>query len=222
MYITLSNYLYKAYYYNNINSMCVTLCYYVRMLMKRMFELPDYYIERVYLDYCADVMVEMDEIECLPDSWKSQSYYWNSDSDTPYHWDITRDIKKQNLNPLREILADVPDNVHDLVYTIKYSYGNRSYKFISRSTEEFSWPPKSKEFKFTMPFISVWCLDEFDNEVKEITKHFKKAAGPRGDFHNQDVKIMDVMKYDYQKIRVKYITSSKTLNDDDSVLSLTN
>jgi len=112
--------------------------------------------------------------------------------------------------------------VSGLVYTVKYSYGNKSYKFISRNTENISWPYKPSGFRFTMPFISVWALDEFGNEVKEITKHFKKAAGPKGDFHNQDVEIKDVMKYDYQKIRVKYIMSSKVLTEDDSVLAITN
>ena len=171
--------------------------------MKYFCELPDYYIERVSMDYYADVMVEMDEIEKLPDSWKSQSYYWNSDSDTPYHWDITPDIRKGGVEILEEILEQIPNNVSGLVYTIKYSYGNKSYKFISRDTK-ITWPCKRKEIKFTMPFISVWALDEYDNEVKEITKHFKKAAGPKGDFHNQDVKVMDVMKYDYQKIRFRW------------------
>ena len=202
--------------------MLITLCYYLRQFMKYFCELPDYYIERVSMDYYADVMVEMDEIEKLPDSWKSQSYYWNSDTYTPYHWDITPDVRKRGIEPLEEILAQIPDNVSGLVYTIKYSYGNKSYKFISRNTEHIAWPHKPKEFKFTMPFISVWALDEFGNEVKEITKHFKKAAGPRGDFHNQDVKVMDVMKYDYQKVRVKFIMSSKVLSEEDSVLAITN
>ena len=201
--------------------MFITLCYYWRQIMKYFCELPDYYIERVSMDYYADVMVEMDEIEKLPDSWKSQSYYWNSDSDTPYHWDITPDIRKGGVEILEEILEQIPNNVSGLVYTIKYSYGNKSYKFISRDTK-ITWPCKRKEIKFTMPFISVWALDEYDNEVKEITKHFKKAAGPKGDFHNQDVKVMDVMKYDYQKIRVKFIMSSKVLSEDDSVFGIIN
>lgn len=200
--------------------MIETILYYVRQVIKFFCELSDHYIERVSLDYHADVMVEMGEIEKLPDAWKSQSYYWNSDADTPYHWDITPDVKKCGIDALGDIISQLPDNVDNLVYTIKYSYGNRSYKYISRGLGGLTWPRKSSGMKFIVPFMSVWGLDEFGNEVKEITKHFKKAAGPKGDFHGQDVKVMDVMKYDYQKVRVKYIMSSKDLREGESVLEI--
>ena len=202
--------------------MFITLCYYLRQFMKYFYELPDYYIERVSMDYYANVLDDMDEVDKITNSWKSQSYYWDDYSDTPYHWDITPDIRKNGIETLKEILAQIPNNVSGLVYTIKYTYGNKSYKFISRNTESLVWPPNRSGFKFITPFLSVWALDDFGNEVKEITKHFKKAAGPKGDFHNQDVKVMDIMKYDYAKVRVKYIMSSKVLTEDDSVLSMLN
>ncbi len=201
--------------------MLITLCYYWSELMKYLFELPDFYIERVTLDYYANVMLELDKIEKITGDWNSQSYYWNSDADTPYHWDITPYVKKCGIPVLDNIISNIPENVHNLVYTVKYSHGNKSYKYISREST-VTWPFPDTAMKFIPPFMSVWGLDEFGNEVKEITKHFKKAAGHRGDFHGQDVKVMDIMKYNYNKIRVKYILSSKDLSEDDSVLDIIN
>lgn len=197
-----------------------TLCYYLNRVLKFFCELPDYYIYNVSMDYNASVLLSMDEVENISDAWKDQSYYWNDDSNIiPYHWDITRQCTSTNGGALRDILNSIPENVSNLVYTVKYSYNGKTYKYVSYS-KEFHWPPPQCRMKFVQPITSVWGLDMYDKEVKEITKHFKKAAGPKGDFHGQDVKIMDIMKYDYSNINVKYIITSKKFNENDSVLSL--
>ena len=202
--------------------MFITICYYIRKFMKYLCELPDNYIERVSVDYRADVIIEYDEIDKIPNEWKSQTLYWNSDSESPYHWDITPQVKKNGVNYLNDIISNVPENVKDLVYTIKYNYNNKSYKYTSRDLRGITWPHKASGMKFIQPIMSAWALDEFGKEVKDITKHIKKASGPRGDFHDQDVKIMDIMKYDYKNIVIKYIMSQKTFSENDSVLKIIN
>lgn len=197
-----------------------TLCYYLNRVLKFFCELPDYYVHNVSIDYDASVLLGLDEVENISDAWKDQSYYWNDDSNPfSYHWDITRDFLKTRGDIMPSILGTIPSNVKNVVYRIKYSYNGRKYKYIS-SSKDFQWPPIPGKIKFVQPIMSVWAVDMFGKKVKEITKHIKKAAGPKGDFHGQDVKIMDIMKYDYSDIIVKYIMSSKKFNENDSVLSL--
>jgi len=202
--------------------MIVTVLYYIREFLKYLFELPDFYIECVSINYNADDIVELKEIEKIPYVWTSQSYYWNSNSSMVYHWDITSRVRTEGIDYLNNIISNIPSNVHDIVYTIKYTYNSKSYKYISTDETPISWPYKRGNIRCISPILSVWGIDKFGNEVKEITKHVRKAGGPKGDFHGQDVKIMDIMKYDYKRIKVKYLLTEKIFDENDSVFNIIN
>lgn len=175
---------------------------------------PDYSIDRIYIQYKADMIVDVDEADNIHPLWEGESKMW-SGTEHWYDWDITS--QQKNVN---DILSTIPDNVADLVLFVKYTYGNKSYKYVSENPE-FVWPPKSKgTFKFKLPIDEVWATTNSGHKTVNITNTFKKISGPCGDFHGQDVKIGNVMKRDYPKITVVNILGERVLNDTDSVIMI--
>ena len=196
----------------------VDILHWARSFCKYMFEFPNYYVSSVYINYTADMIVEQDEIEGLSDIWKSESKTWVG-LDGRYFWDVTKEFNKSQGVVIHDVLLFAPPNVKDIVYTIKYSYNNRTYKYVSNS-DVFYWPPRVGPMSFKMPILEAWCLDEDGNQIRNATKKLKKAAGPVGNFHNQDVKVMDVVDYDYPQLEVTTLLGSKILHESDSVLKI--
>ena len=186
-----------------------------------MFEKPDYSVEHVHLTYDADMLMEQSEIEDISDFWKSESYTWD-DIGQGYYWDVTRDFKESDGMVLAEIFASKPQNVRNIVYTIKYSYNGNTYKYVSKS-DFVVWPPhgtSSGVMSFKMPIVSAWCLNSDGIRIRNVTNKLKKAAGPKNNFHNQDVKIMDVIDYDYPQVEVTTIIGTRIVSENDSVLDI--
>jgi hypothetical protein len=157
----------------------------------------------------------MEDIESLDESWVDQSYDWTVDGH--FYWDVT----SGGTENLRRILETVPRNVSDLRYTIRYTYNNTVYKQISRS-RELVWPPeREKSLKFRLPVLDVWACDDKEKPVMNVTRTFKKFAGPRGDFHNQnDVFVRDIVKYDLPLLRVKNMLGVRMFNENDKLLDI--
>jgi len=171
---------------------------------------PDHTIERMYIQYKADMILDVDEADGISSVWEDEAKMW-SGTEHWYDWDITRQQKN-----IHDIMATVPDNVSDFVLFVKYSHGNKSYKYVSESPA-FVWPPANGGFKFKLPIDEVWATTDSGRKAVDITSTFRKIGGPCGDFHGQDVKIGNVMKRDYPKITVINMLGERVLYETDSV-----
>ena len=190
--------------------------YKLKVLWDSINYVPDYTVKKVYMGYCSDACIDMSQIH---EAWNDEAKYWDS-IDAWYHWDLTREYKKLGMDRIREIMEYAPDEVNTMVLTVKYTYGTRTYKFVT-TTHDFDWPPlntMNSSLRFRFPISEVWALDSNDRPVVDITSTIKKISGPRGDFHGQDVPFKYIMKYDYPKIEVKTLMDSRIYKDDESVL----
>ena len=199
--------------------MYLTIAHWCRSVYKYLLEVPDYYVSSVHVTYVADMIMEQNEIEVISDIWKSESYDW-TDINGCYFWDITKEFNNSKGEFIHKMMDSIPPNVSNVVYTIKYYYGNKKYKYVSKS-ETLVWPPsRGDAMSFKMPIIEAWCLDQNGKRIRNATLKLKKAAGPKGNFHNQDVRVMDVIDYDYPKLEVSTLLETKILNEKDSVLDI--
>lgn len=196
----------------------VDIIHWVRGVWKYMFEYPNYHVSGVYVNYTADMIMEQEEIENISGIWRDESYTWVGVNGR-YFWDVTNDFKKTDGDNIPVIIMSAPPNVRDIVYTVKYCYNNKIYKYVSGSST-FIWPPVDNSMSFKMPILEAWCLNDDGKRVRNATKKLKKASGPVGNFHNQDVKIMDIVDYDYPKLEVKTLLNTTILDETDSVLKI--
>lgn len=177
---------------------------------------PDYSISRIYIEYEAEPLTDMEDIEALDDLWVDQSYDWTTEGH--FYWDVT----SGGTENLRRVLETVPGNVTDLRYTIRYNYNNTVYKYLSRS-RELVWPPErdNSNLKFRLPVMEAWACDDKEKPKMNVTRTFKKYAGPRGDFHNQDdVFVKDIVKYDLPQLSVKNMLGARIFNEGDKLLDV--
>ena len=81
------------------------------------------------------------------------------------------------------------------------------------------WPPPRKSgVVFNIPIVSATLIDSDDKPVKDLLNKIRRYAGPRNDFHNQKVKISDMLYYDietleneYPRIKLKNILGMKKI-----------
>jgi hypothetical protein len=216
--------MFEMKHFDNIDEYAKTLFLYVRRFcidmyyaLNTLFTTEDYHIYSAYLEYKADDMVMIDKPDTITDEWIEEAKSWNS-VDHWYFWDITSEFKKTNGEFLNRILDDVPESVHEYVFTIKYHYGGKNYRYVSRE-QTCDWPPEPIDgMKFIMPIAEAWCVNSRGKKVRDITKTIRKARGPRGDFHGQDVMFRDIIKYDQPRILITTLAGSDEYSENDSVL----
>lgn len=197
--------------------MYLSCIHWARTLCKYLFEYSDYHVSSVHVNYTADIILEQGEVEKFPQIWKDQSREW-VDLDGRYYWDVTGMFRKYGGAFLNNMILTAPPCVRDIVYTVKYYYRNKPYKYVSGELD-FVWPPPpGSSVSFKMPIMEAWCLNSDGRRVRSATKKLKKAAGPQGNFHNQDVQVMDVVEYDYPKLEVRTLMKKVVLDETDSVL----
>ena len=67
------------------------------------------------------------------------------------------------------------------------------------------WPPPRKSgVVFNMPIVSAVLLDSDDKPVKDLLNKIQRYAGPRKDFHNEKVKIRDMLYYDIDTLENEF------------------
>jgi len=57
---------------------------------------------------------------------------------------------------------------------------------------------------FSIPLSSAWIVDHDDKPQVNITEKVKRYAGPRNDFHGQEVPLKDFLYYDTKTLQKKY------------------
>jgi hypothetical protein len=94
--------------------------------------------------------------------------------------------------------------VYNIILRIRYWYGNKQYKFITKKVD-VDWPVLLHNgISFNIPLVSVTLLDCNNKPVRDITSKIKKYAGPKSDFHGEDVPIRDMLRYDHTDLKEKY------------------
>jgi len=75
---------------------------------------------------------------------------------------------------------------------------------------------------FSIPLSSVWIVDHDDKPQVNITEKVKRYAGPRNDFHDQDVPLKDFLYYTSKTLNKKFpkIILSNTLGMKKVLLTL--
>lgn len=163
----------------------------VYMFVKSFFEMANYSIRKVYLEYDSPPRPAAG----YSDFWKSEERYWGEDSEKVWT-DVTRTFKK---------LGPTPEGVSNEIFRIKYVYDNKNFTCVTRNPL-FMWPPmETRGARFVMPITNAMLIDD-NGPVRDVTKKIIRYMGPRKDFHGEDVTVEDLFLYDdYTHIQVKNI-----------------
>jgi|TARA_B110000008_G_C16821499_1_gene504873 hypothetical protein len=60
------------------------------------------------------------------------------------------------------------------------------------------------EFSFSIPLSRVYLVDDNENPLEDITERVKVYAGPKNDFHGQEIYIKDFLNQDEDELITKY------------------
>jgi hypothetical protein len=181
---------------------------------------PDYSVRRVYLYYQADSVLDGDTD--LKGNWVDEARYWLTNGESGgYYRDITQEFRCRGEGAINHYFDTQPSNVSHILVNVKYTFSNKSYNYVAQEGSDFRWPPPaSEEMKFHLPITGTWASRDGEDKTMDISGRLRRVAGPRGDFHGQDVKFSDVMKYDHPKVIVETMISTRICDAKDSVLSL--
>jgi hypothetical protein len=201
-----------------ISNLLSNLIIWVYGLYRKITDKPDFKIESRSLEYLVDH--EKDYTTQKGGFWDKESRTWGDHILEEYWVDVTN-------TPYYE--ETIPENVHNIILRIRYWYGNKQYKFITTKVD-VDWPViLSEGISFNIPLTSAMLLDYNNKPVRDITSKVKKYAGPKSDFHGEDVPIRDMLRYDRSTLKDEFpkikltnaIGMTKTVSSyDDEIKSL--
>lgn len=176
-----------------IRNLLSNLIIWVYGLYRKITDKPDFKIESRSLEYTID-----HEKEYQVDKggfWDKESKSWDDGILNEYWVDVT-DIPYYD--------EKIPENVEHIILRIRYWYGNKQYKFITTNVDT-DWPVPLKEgISFSIPLTSAMLLDYTNKPVRDITSKIKKYAGPKSDFHGEDVPICDMLRYNISVLKEEF------------------
>lgn len=162
------------------------LYYYKKIVTPR-----DYRIISEELEYTIDYRKKYD-IE--DDFWKEESMDWDGVMHEFYVLATGKNFRH----------TIIPQNVDNVILRIKYWYNGKIYKVITNDINFVPSEPKSNDVRFSIPLSRAWLLDQDDKPVRDITEKVRRYAGPRNDFHGQDVKLVDFLYYTRKTLKDEY------------------
>lgn len=162
-------------------------------LYRKLTDKPDFKIESRSLEYFVDhgkeYHVDSDGF------WDRESRSWDDQVLDGYWVDVTNVAYHEER---------IPENVYNIILRIRYWYGNKQYKFITKKVD-VDWPtPMNDGISFNIPLTSAMLLDHNNKPVRDITSKVRKYAGPKSDFHGEDVPIRDMLRYDPMDLKELY------------------
>tara|TARA_B100001996_G_scaffold58926_2_gene41924 strand:- start:9370 stop:9987 length:618 start_codon:yes stop_codon:yes gene_type:complete len=165
----------------------------VHTVIKEVFSQPDYKIMDTSMEYFLD-----NEKAPIPEELDE---FWKEEYD---EWDGETESFLKTLNYTEYKNTKIPDNVNKTIVRIKYWYNDILYKYLTYDTEHI-WPPERKNgVVFNIPIVSATLLDSDDKPVKDLLNKIRRYAGPRHDFHDEKVKISDMLYYDIETLENEY------------------
>ena len=162
------------------------LYYYKKLVTPR-----DYQIISEELEYTIDYRKKYD-IE--DDFWREESVDWDGVMHEFYVLATGKNFRH----------TIIPQNVDNVILRIKYWYNGKIYKVITSDINFVPSEPKSNDVRFSIPLSRAWLLDQDDKPVRDITEKVRRYAGPRNDFHGQDVKLVDFLYYTQKTLKDEY------------------
>lgn len=120
------------------------------------------------------------------------SLFWITES---RNWDGKETQRlKASTTDIRDI-TPVPSSIKDVVLFITYKYNNDIFTYVTKDLTVTEVPRVSKEMSFNIPIDSVFA------DGKDITGTYLSYAGPKRDFHNEDIECKFL--FDYSSLVVK-------------------
>jgi len=98
-----------------------------------------------------------------------------------------------------EDIYSPPQNVKNIIMFTTYLYDSQPYVFCTDDIKK-EIPRESKTMKFSIPVQRVYAIDENDNVIEDITNNYISYAGPKKNFHEQDIKSNLIFDYEYIKV----------------------
>jgi hypothetical protein len=174
-----------------IGNLLTNIIVWVYETLKYITSKPDYKIIDASMEYFLDNSkppLELDEF------WEKEYDEWEEETETYF----------KTLNFVDYKNTVVPDNVTKTIVRIKYWYNDVMYKYLTYDMKHV-WPPERVNgVVFNIPITSAQLLDSDDKPVRDLLNKVKRYAGPRGDFHNEKVKISDMLYYDIETLENEY------------------
>jgi hypothetical protein len=158
---------------------------------KKLVTPQDYLIISEELEYTIDYRKKYD-IE--DDFWREESVDWDGVMHEFYVLATGKNFRH----------TIIPQNVDNVILRIKYWYNGKIYKVITSDINFVPSEPKSNDVRFSIPLSRAWLLDQDDKPVRDITEKVRRYAGPRNDFHGQDVKLVDFLYYTQKTLKDEY------------------
>ena len=158
---------------------------------KKIVTPQDYRIISEELEYTIDYRKKYD-IE--DDFWREESMDWDGVMHEFYVLATGKNFRH----------TIIPQNVDNVILRIKYWYNGKIYKVITNDINYVPSEPKSNDVRFSIPLSRAWLLDQDDKPVRDITEKVRRYAGPRNDFHGQDVKLVDFLYYTRKTLKDEY------------------
>ena len=162
------------------------LYYYKKLTTPR-----DYSIISEELEYKIDYRMKY-QVE--DEFWETESKHWDGVLDE-FHSYVTGKQFRRTI---------VPQNVKNVTLRVKYWYDGRIYKAISNDINFIPGKGEDSSMNFSIPLSSAWIVDHDDKPQVNITEKVKRYAGPRNDFHGQEVPLKDFLYYDTKTLQKKY------------------
>ena len=151
----------------------------------------DYSIISEELEYTIDYRMKYQVEDSF---WEGESKDWDGTLDE-YHVYVTG-------KPFRNTI--VPQNVKNITLRVKYWYGGKVYKAISKNINFKPGEDEEDGMSFSIPVSSVWIVDHGDKPRVDITEKVKRYAGPRNNFHKQPVPLKDFLYYSQKTLIKKF------------------
>jgi hypothetical protein len=152
---------------------------------------PDYKIADTSMEYFLDTTKTPTDLD---EFWEEEREEWDGETESYF----------KTLNFTEYKNTSVPENVTKTLVRIKYWYNDTMYKYLTCNMNH-EWPPeRTQGILFNVPIVLAQLLDSDDKPVKDLLNKIKRYAGPRGDFHNEKVKISDMLYYDMETLETEY------------------
>lgn len=153
---------------------------------------PDYHIQSKLMEY---QIRDGDEDEDIThEMWKQESQFWFQDR-KKFYANVTNEDDYQD---------HIPKKVKNIVLRIRYWYNGKIYKIATTNLNLKLPDDLDTEFSFSIPLSTVYLVDDDENPLEDITERVKTYAGPKNDFHGQEIFIKDFLNQDEDELIKKY------------------
>lgn len=154
---------------------------------------PDYHIHSKLMEYQVSEDDDKDE-HITHEMWKHESQFWFQNR-KKFYANVTSQDDYQN---------HIPKQVKNVVLRIRYWYNGKIYKIVTNNLNMKLPDDLNTEFSFSIPLSRVYLVDDNENPLEDITERVKVYAGPKNDFHGQEIYIKDFLNQDEDELITKY------------------